>query len=80
MESKVADLLECTYGPIAYIKTNEKPENASGPKSNKGFACVMPFINRTIMKGFQVSLKKILFHVLVLLLDLVMEMDMLTVL
>ena len=50
MESKVADLLECTYGPIAYIKTNEKPENASGPKSNKGFACVMPFINRTIMK------------------------------
>ena len=50
MESKVADMLECKYRPIVFIKTDEKPENASGPRSNKGFGCVMPFINRTIMK------------------------------
>lgn len=48
MESKVADMLGCNYKPIAFIKTDEKPEGAIGPKSNKGFQCVMPFINKTI--------------------------------
>ena len=45
MESKVADMLDCNYRPIAFIKTDERPEDAIGPKSGGGFGCVMPYIN-----------------------------------
>ena len=48
MDSKVDDLLEFDFKPIVLIKTDEKPENAIGPKSNRGHGCVMTFIGRTI--------------------------------
>ena len=33
MDSKVNNLLESNFKPIVLIKTDEKPENAIGPKS-----------------------------------------------
>ena len=48
MDSKVNNLLESNFKPIVLIKTDEKPENAIGPKSNRGHGCVMTFIGRTI--------------------------------
>ena len=36
MDSKVDDLLEFDFKPIVLIKTDEKPENAIGPKSKMG--------------------------------------------
>lgn len=37
------------FPPIALIKSDEKPENATGPKEGKG-GCVMSFIAQTIAK------------------------------
>ena len=47
MESNIAKELNGKFNPIVLLKTNEKPENAIGPKSN-GRGCIMPFIAQVI--------------------------------
>lgn len=49
MQSIISKELEMKFPPIVLIKTNEKPEDAIGPKTNKG-GCVMSFIAQTIAK------------------------------
>ena len=45
----IASRLNGKFKPIALIKTDEKPEDAIGPKSGRG-GCVMAFIAQTIAK------------------------------
>ena len=49
MESKISQGLDMKFPPIVLIKSNEKPEDAVGPKDNKG-GCVMSFVAQTIAK------------------------------
>lgn len=49
MESYIASRLNGKFKPIVLIKTDEKPEDAIGPKSGRG-GCVMAFIAQTIAK------------------------------
>jgi len=47
MQSKISQELNMKFPPIVLLKSDEKPENATGPK--KGM-CVMSFIAQTIAK------------------------------
>lgn len=49
MQSTISKELDMRFPPIVLIKTNTKPENATGPKDGKG-GCVMSFIAQTIAK------------------------------
>lgn len=49
MQSKISEELNMKFPPIALIKSDEKPENAIGPKGEKG-GCVMSFVAQTIAK------------------------------
>ena len=47
MQSNISNQLNGKFKPIVLIKTDEKPQDAIGPKSGRG-GCVMPFVSRTI--------------------------------
>ena len=47
MESNIAKELKGQFDPIVLIKTDERPEDALGPKPGRG-GCVMSFIAQTI--------------------------------
>ena len=49
MESYIAKNLESKFKPIVLLKTDDIPEGAIGPKSNRG-GCVMSFVAQTIAK------------------------------
>lgn len=49
MQSKISQELNMKFPPIALIKSDEKPEDAIGPKGEKG-GCVMSFVAQTIAK------------------------------
>lgn len=49
MQSIISKELDMKFPPIVLIKTDTKPENATGPKDGKG-GCVMSFIAQTIAK------------------------------
>lgn len=49
MESHISNQLNGKFKPIVLIKTNEKPENAFGPKNSRG-GCVMSFVTQAIAK------------------------------
>ena len=49
MQSNISQKLEMKFPPIVMIKTNTKPKEAIGPKTNKG-GCVMSFVAQTIAK------------------------------
>ncbi len=49
MQSNISRKLEMEFPPIVMIKTNTKPKNAVGPKTDKG-GCVMSFVAQTIAK------------------------------
>ena len=49
MESNIAKELKGQFDPIVLIKTDERPEDALGPKPGRG-GCVMSFIAQTIAK------------------------------
>lgn len=48
MQSKISKELNMRFPPIALLKSNDKPENAIGPKNGGG--CVMSFVAQTIAK------------------------------
>lgn len=49
MKSNIASQLNGKFKPIVLIRTNNKPENAIGPKSSQG-GCSMSFVGQTIAK------------------------------
>ncbi len=49
MQSNIARELDGKFKPIVLIKTDDKPENAIGPKAGRG-GCVMSFVAQTIAK------------------------------
>lgn len=49
MESKIGNKLDMKFPPIVLLKSNVKPEDATGPKNGKG-GCVMSFVAQTIAK------------------------------
>ena len=49
MQSKISQGLDMRFPPIVLLKSDEKPEDAIGPKGNKG-GCVMSFVAQTIAK------------------------------
>lgn len=48
MQSNISEKLDMKFPPIALLKSDEKPEDAVGPK--KGGGCVMSFVAQTIAK------------------------------
>lgn len=58
MDSKIANLLGCSFKPIVLVKTNEKPDGAIGPKSNKGRSCIMSYLNKVIFDRQTVVFEK----------------------
>lgn len=48
MESKISKELEMKFPPIVLLKSDNKPENAIGPKNGGG--CAMSFVAQTIAK------------------------------
>ena len=49
MQSNISKELNMKFPPIALLKTDTKPEDAIGPKGEKG-GCVMSFVAQTIAK------------------------------
>ncbi|WP_407411472.1 DUF169 domain-containing protein [Methanobrevibacter sp.] len=49
MQSKISEILEMQFPPIALLKSDTKPEDATGPKGERG-GCVMSFVAQTIAK------------------------------
>lgn len=49
MQSKISEILEMRFPPIALLKSDTKPEDAIGPKGERG-GCVMSFVAQTIAK------------------------------
>lgn len=49
MQSNISNWLNMEFPPIALLKSDSKPENSKGPKSQKG-GCVMSFVAQTIAK------------------------------
>lgn len=49
MNSNIVDEMNFKFPPIVLIKSDERPEEAIGPKPGKG-GCVMSFVARTISK------------------------------
>ncbi len=49
MQSKISEILEMKFPPIVLLKSDTKPEDAIGPKGEKG-GCVMSFVAQTIAK------------------------------
>ncbi|MEE0934615.1 MAG: DUF169 domain-containing protein [Methanobrevibacter sp.] len=49
MQSKISEILEMQFPPIALLKSDTKPEDAIGPKGERG-GCVMSFVAQTIAK------------------------------
>lgn len=49
MQSLIAKELDMKFPPIVLLKTDTKPEDAIGPKTEKG-GCVMSFVAQTIAK------------------------------
>lgn len=49
MQSNISQELNMKFPPIVLLKSDTKPEDAKGPKSEKG-GCVMSFIAQTIAK------------------------------
>ena len=49
MESYISSELGLNFPPIVLLKSDEKPEDAKGPKAGKG-GCVMSFVAQTIAK------------------------------
>lgn len=49
MKSNISEQLNSKFKPIVLIKTDEKPQDAIGPKSGRG-GCVMSFVAQTIAK------------------------------
>jgi hypothetical protein len=49
MQSNISEELDMKFPPIALLKSDTKPENAIGPKTDKG-GCVMSFVAQTIAK------------------------------
>lgn len=49
MQSNIAKEMDLDFQPIVLIKSNTKPEDATGPKAGKG-GCVMSFVAQTIAK------------------------------
>lgn len=49
MESYISNELGLRFPPIVLLKSDEKPEDAKGPKAGKG-GCVMSFVAQTIAK------------------------------
>lgn len=49
MQSKISQGLDMKFPPIVLLKSDTKPEDATGPKEGKG-GCVMSFIAQTIAK------------------------------
>lgn len=49
MESYISNQLNSKFMPIVLIKTDEKPDDATGPKPGRG-GCVMSFVAQTIAK------------------------------
>lgn len=49
MQSKISKELEMKFPPIVMLKSDEKPEDAVGPKNENG-GCVMSFVAQTIAK------------------------------
>ena len=49
MKSNISKELKMKFPPIVLLKSDEKPENAIGPKTGKG-GCVMSFVAQTIAK------------------------------
>lgn len=49
MESYISNELGLRFPPIVLLKSDEKPDDAKGPKSGKG-GCVMSFVAQTIAK------------------------------
>ena len=49
MESNISNELGLKFPPIVLLKSDEKPDDAKGPKSGKG-GCVMSFVAQTIAK------------------------------
>ncbi|WP_407377196.1 DUF169 domain-containing protein [Methanobrevibacter sp.] len=49
MQSNISKELEMKFPPIVMLKSDEKPENATGPKNERA-GCVMSFVAQTIAK------------------------------
>ncbi|MBR0372255.1 MAG: DUF169 domain-containing protein [Methanobrevibacter sp.] len=49
MESYISNELGLRFPPIVLLKSDERPDDAKGPKSGKG-GCVMSFVAQTIAK------------------------------
>ena len=49
MESYISNELNLRFPPIVLLKSDERPEDAKGPKPGKG-GCVMSFVAQTIAK------------------------------
>ncbi|WP_458404073.1 DUF169 domain-containing protein [Methanobrevibacter sp.] len=49
MQSNISKELEMRFPPIVLLKSDEKPENAVGPKKEKA-GCVMSYVAQTIAK------------------------------
>lgn len=49
MKSNISEHLNSKFKPIVLIKTDEKPQDATGPKPGRG-GCVMSFVAQTIAK------------------------------
>lgn len=49
MESNISNELGLKFPPVVLLKSDEKPENARGPKPGRG-GCVMSFVALTIAK------------------------------
>lgn len=49
MESNISNELGLRFPPVVLLKSDEKPEDAKGPKGGKG-GCVMSFVAQTIAK------------------------------
>ena len=49
MQSNISKELDMKFPPIVLLKSDTKPEDAKGPKGEKG-GCVMSFVAQTIAK------------------------------
>lgn len=49
MKSIISQELDMKFPPIVLLKSDEKPQDATGPKSDRG-GCVMSFVAQTIAK------------------------------